>query len=85
MSTGMIEASGQKRDELCAACFDGHYPIALPDDSPMSAAVRALAAEVDEEPESQTLAAGPGLASLASSAADPAATPTSGIHEEKYT
>jgi amidophosphoribosyltransferase len=43
----MIEASGQRGDELCAACFDGHYPIELPDDSPMSAAVRALAAEVD--------------------------------------
>ena len=43
---GMIEASGQRRDELCAACFDGHYPIALPDDSPMSSVVRALAAEV---------------------------------------
>ncbi|GAA3515328.1 amidophosphoribosyltransferase [Dietzia aurantiaca] len=55
---GMIEASGQPRDELCAACFDGHYPIALPDDSPMSAAVRALAAEVEDEPESPSLATG---------------------------
>lgn len=46
---GMIEASGQRPDELCAACFDGHYPIALPDDSAMSATVRALAAEVESE------------------------------------
>lgn len=63
---GMIDASGQRRDELCAACFDGHYPIALPDDSPMSAVVRALAAEVvdddngdydDDEPGSRDQAA----------------------------
>ena len=47
-STGMIEASGQRSEELCAACFDGHYPIELPDDSAMSAAVRAHAAEVGE-------------------------------------
>ncbi|MBC7294873.1 amidophosphoribosyltransferase [Dietzia cercidiphylli] len=46
---GMISATGQPRDELCAACFDGHYPIPLPDDSPMSAAVLALAAQVDGE------------------------------------
>ena len=39
---GMIEASGQDRGDLCAACFDGKYPIELPDDSPMSATVRAL-------------------------------------------
>ena len=45
---GMIEASGQRSEELCAACFDGHYPIELPDDSAMSAAVRAHAAEVGE-------------------------------------
>ena len=55
---GMIDASGQRRDELCAACFDGHYPIALPDDSPMSAVVRALAAEVaDDEPAARDTAA----------------------------
>ena len=33
----------------------------------------------------QSLAVGPGIASLATSAADPAAASTSGIHEEKYT
>lgn len=41
---GMIGATDQPRDELCAACFDGHYPIELPDNSPMSDAVRILAA-----------------------------------------
>ncbi|MFL0580088.1 amidophosphoribosyltransferase [Dietzia sp. 179-F 9C3 NHS] len=46
---GMITATEQPRESLCAACFDGHYPIALPDDSPMSAAVRALSAVVDGE------------------------------------
>jgi amidophosphoribosyltransferase len=29
----MIEATGQPRDRLCAACFTGQYPIALPDSS----------------------------------------------------
>ncbi|HMT51560.1 MAG TPA: amidophosphoribosyltransferase, partial [Dietzia sp.] len=51
---GMIEASAQRRDELCVACFDGHYPIALPDDSSMSAAVRALSAQVDGETADRT-------------------------------
>ncbi|MEH6820416.1 MAG: amidophosphoribosyltransferase [Dietzia psychralcaliphila] len=46
---GMISATGQRPDELCAACFDGHYPIELPDDSTMSAAVLALNAQVDGE------------------------------------
>jgi len=45
---GMIEASGQPRHDLCAACFDGHYPIELPDDSSLSEAVRTLAAEAGE-------------------------------------
>lgn len=73
---GMIEASGQARNELCAACFDGHYPIALPDDSPMSAAVRALAAEVDEESEGPSLAVGPADAAPASSTPPPVGAPT---------
>ncbi|YAL82928.1 amidophosphoribosyltransferase [Dermacoccaceae bacterium W4C1] len=30
---GMIEATGQPQDQLCAACFDGNYPIGLPDES----------------------------------------------------
>jgi amidophosphoribosyltransferase len=28
---GLVEASGQPRDSLCRACFDGHYPIPLPE------------------------------------------------------
>jgi amidophosphoribosyltransferase len=28
----MIAATGQDRSRLCLACFDGHYPIDLPDD-----------------------------------------------------
>ena len=30
---GMLTATGQPRDRLCLACFDGSYPIALPDPS----------------------------------------------------
>src|SRR5699024_5187299 len=37
---GMIEATHQPREGLCAACFDGYYPIPLSDDSTMSYAVR---------------------------------------------
>ena len=29
---GMVEATGQPRDGLCAACFTGDYPIELPDE-----------------------------------------------------
>jgi amidophosphoribosyltransferase len=29
---GMIEATGQAEDRLCAACFTGQYPIELPDE-----------------------------------------------------
>jgi amidophosphoribosyltransferase len=29
---GMIEATGQAEDKLCAACFTGTYPIELPDE-----------------------------------------------------
>ena len=29
---GMIEATGQAEDRLCAACFTGRYPIELPDE-----------------------------------------------------
>ncbi len=36
---GMIGATGQKRDELCAACFDGRYPIALPTEATMGKGV----------------------------------------------
>jgi len=30
---GMIEATGQRPDNLCQACFTGDYPVALPDES----------------------------------------------------
>ncbi len=30
---GMVEATGQSADRLCAACFTGKYPIDLPDES----------------------------------------------------
>jgi len=29
---GMIAATGQAEDRLCAACFTGSYPIELPDE-----------------------------------------------------
>ncbi len=29
---GMIGATEQPASRLCAACFDGHYPIGLPKD-----------------------------------------------------
>jgi len=28
---GLVEATGRAKDQLCRACFDGHYPTALPD------------------------------------------------------
>ena len=28
---GMVEATGQPRDQLCLACFTGRYPVPLPD------------------------------------------------------
>ncbi len=30
---GMIDATGQRRESLCTACFTGDYPIPLPDES----------------------------------------------------
>jgi amidophosphoribosyltransferase len=30
---GMIAATEQPASRLCSACFDGNYPIELPDDS----------------------------------------------------
>lgn len=32
----LIDASGEQADNLCRACFDGIYPITLPDDENMS-------------------------------------------------
>ena len=28
----MVAATGQPRDQLCLACFDGQYPIPLPEE-----------------------------------------------------
>ncbi|WP_018024793.1 amidophosphoribosyltransferase [Corynebacterium ulceribovis] len=36
---GMVEASQQKRSELCCACFDGDYPLGLPQANANAAAV----------------------------------------------
>ena len=30
---GLVQASEQPRSRLCSACFDGHYPIPLPDEA----------------------------------------------------
>jgi amidophosphoribosyltransferase len=30
---GMIDATGQRAETLCQACFTGDYPIELPDES----------------------------------------------------
>ena len=35
----MIAATEQPRDALCAACFDGKYPIDLPTETSMGKAV----------------------------------------------
>ncbi|MFT4087997.1 MAG: amidophosphoribosyltransferase, partial [Gordonia sp. (in: high G+C Gram-positive bacteria)] len=35
----MIAATGQAADSLCAACFDGKYPIELPKETSMGKAV----------------------------------------------
>ncbi|MFZ2511575.1 MAG: amidophosphoribosyltransferase [Gordonia sp. (in: high G+C Gram-positive bacteria)] len=36
---GMVAASEQPADALCMACFDGHYPIELPQETSMGKAV----------------------------------------------
>jgi amidophosphoribosyltransferase len=28
---GMVEATGSPKEDLCAACFDGRYPIPIPE------------------------------------------------------
>lgn len=42
---GMVEASKQAREDLCCACFDGHYPLGLPDMGSTADVVRHLQAE----------------------------------------
>lgn len=41
----MVESTHQPRNELCTACFDGSYPLGLPDGNPNAAAVRTLLGE----------------------------------------
>lgn len=38
----MIAASNQSEDNLCAACFTGHYPLGLPDGNPNADLVRRI-------------------------------------------
>lgn len=41
----MVEASGQPYSQLCAACFDGVYPLGLPASDPNAQQVRAMQAQ----------------------------------------
>jgi amidophosphoribosyltransferase len=45
---GLIAASEQPRTRLCAACFDGNYPIALPEDERVG---KYLLEEIADSPE----------------------------------
>ncbi|MFC5939754.1 amidophosphoribosyltransferase [Corynebacterium choanae] len=38
----MVESTRQTRSELCCACFDGDYPLGLPEGNPNAALVRKL-------------------------------------------
>lgn len=38
----MVEASGQPQTELCSACFDGVYPLGLPNDDSNTELVRSM-------------------------------------------
>ena len=40
----MIAASEQPANELCAACFDGNYPLGMPEGNPNTELVRAMQA-----------------------------------------
>ena len=41
-SEAMVEASRQPYDELCAACFDGNFPLGMPTNNPNTDLVRAM-------------------------------------------
>ncbi len=43
----MVDATEQPRSELCCACFDGKYPLGLPEGNPNAEAVRTLLASED--------------------------------------
>lgn len=49
-SEAMVAASGQPKSELCSACFDGVYPLGLPNDNPNSALVRSMQVEQGMSP-----------------------------------
>ena len=38
----MVEASRQPYDELCAACFDGNFPLGMPTNNPNAELVRKM-------------------------------------------
>ena len=41
---GMVAASEQAKTEVCCACFDGKYPLGLPEGNPNAAAVERMQA-----------------------------------------
>mgnify|MGYP001758777300 FL=1 len=41
---GMVAASEQAKSEVCCACFDGKYPLGLPEGNPNAAAVERMQA-----------------------------------------
>lgn len=45
----MVAATEQPRAELCCACFDGKYPLGLPEGNPNAAAVRTLQGHQDAQ------------------------------------
>lgn len=40
----MVESTEQPAESLCTACFSGHYPLGLPDNSPSAEIVARLQA-----------------------------------------
>ncbi|GAA3607566.1 amidophosphoribosyltransferase [Marihabitans asiaticum] len=46
---GMIEASGQPREQLCHACFSGEYPIELPAEDRLGKGVLELQLGIDDD------------------------------------
>ena len=49
----MIEASRQSRDELCAACFDGVFPLGMPSDNPNTALVETMQKQQAQKQQAQ--------------------------------
>ena len=47
----MVETSAQPRETLCAACFDGVYPLGLPAGNPNAEQVRLRQRRLAEEAE----------------------------------